>query len=264
MRTGVKLLLGAAGVALCGLILMPASASAAGGGGLPGPQGPDLPGPDLWTNWGKTPSLLRGRLAAVELASGIPGLGRGLAVWAWSVGGGSFVPMAKNQSPAEVAQSQAAFARNPEWPQSLYSEQWAAGGSWGLFDLLAGAQAHAGIHDGWSPLINHPIAVLGRVDVQSYIAGWIVYRLVSGPIKVLSAGDPARTWAQIRSAAANPKGYVDESQRSQELVAAYYDHAAGLGIDLAELDMPTVARWPGARLFWERLQVLTGPDEVWT
>lgn len=220
------------------------------------------PSEGLEDNWGRTPLTLRTRFLEAELAAEIPGLGRALAVWGWSIGRGRFVPNAHNATAAEIEQSIAAFDRNPEWPQGWFGEQWRRGGSWGLFDLLAGAHVHAGIHEGFAPLVEYPVTSLRRVDVQLYIVGWIVYRLVSGPYPVLVVDDPARTWANIRACAINPAGYLSGSAASRERIKAFGVWAKDLGIDLRRVAMPATSGWPGARTYFERLAVFSRPDDL--
>lgn len=224
------------------------------------PPGPAAEG--LEDNWGRTPTSLRIRFAEAEVAAAIPGLGRALAVWGWSIGRGKFVPNAHNDRPAEIADSIAAYDRNPDWPQGWFSEEWRGGGSWGLFDLLAGAHAHAGIHEGFAPLVDYPVTSLRRVDVQLYIAGWIVYRLVSGPYPVLVVDDPARTWANIRACAINPAGYLAGTAAAKERIAAFSVWAKDLGIDLGRVAMPSTSAWPGAKVYFERLKVFSRPDDL--
>jgi len=238
-----------------GLAVAAASSSSAHAG----PLAPPAEG--LEDNWGRTPGALRARFLEAELASEIPGLGRALAVWGWSIGRGKFVPNAHNQTAAEIKQSIAAFDRNPEWPQGWFSEEWRGGGSWGLFDILAGAHAHAGIHQGFAPLVEYPVSSLRRVDVQLYIVGWIVYRLVSGPYPVLVVDDPARTWANIRACAISPAGYLSGSEASRARVKAFGVWAKDLGIDLRRVAMPRTSGWPGAKVYFERLQVFSRPDD---
>lgn len=261
MKPALKWLAGSAAVvAALAAWLAPGSTHAApGGGGGGGGDGSVDPGT---SNWGKTPDILRDRFADAELAAKIPGLGRFLAVWGWSIGKGRFVPNAHNESQDEIADSEAGYDNNPDWPNGIYGPEWRSGGSWGLFDFLAGTHARDGIHEGFSPLVDYPVDSLRRVDVQLYLAGWVVYRLVKGPLPVLVAGDPARTWANIRAAAINPSGYANKSAASADRIAKFYTWGADLGVDLAALAMPTVKDFPGPEEYWKRLRVFERVDDT--
>lgn len=259
MKTAWKWLAGTAVAMAIGAAFAPSTAHAGGGNGGGGGGGSPSA---VEENWGRTPQILRERFAEAEAAAGIPGLGRALAIWGWSIGRGKFVPNAHNDDPTEVTQSEAGFDNNPSWPSGPFGPQWRSGGSWGLFDILAGSHAHDGIHKGFAPLTNYPVESLRRVDVQLYIAGWIVYRLVSGPLPVLAAGDPARTWANIRAAAISPSGYANKSPQTAERIASFYTWAADLGIDPNALAMPTVAAFPGPEEYWTRLGVFVRADDT--
>lgn len=269
----------------------------------PDPPAPDPdpdpnPPADDGQNWGKTPKGLRAEFERAEKAAGIPGLGRFMAVWAW----GAFRAKKDVVNPAEVA---AICAANPEWCRKChndsdseraasrkaldrvtlpigqggaYKKPWPkpadytgwSDGSVGLFDVLLGAHAHDGIHNkGFAPLIQHPGSVAFRVDVQLYIAGYMVYRIVyREDLLVITKNDPRMTWANVRACTASPTGFQDLTAGKQTAAAAIaagarencLKRAAELGIDLSKLPQPMPWSWPGAGTYYQRLGVLAGAD----
>lgn len=249
-----------------------------------------VPSPE---NWGSTPPALIPEFERAEQASGIPGLGRFMAVWAW----GAFRAMQPLVSPEEaaaIALANPALCRNcwntsqsekiasarawenvtlpkgqagqygtgkydPPWPTGPYGDAWRLNGSSGLFDILAGAHAHSGIHDPgkFAPLINFSPNILMRVDVQLYIGGYLVQRIIKSPLyKVLVPGDPKETWTRIRRVTASPDGFVKNTAYSQEVGQRFQGRAQELGIDLSALAYPWPLKWPGAQAYYNALQVL--------
>lgn len=255
---------------------------------------PEIDPGDLW---GVTPPGLRQEFERTEEAAGIDGLGSFLAVWSWGAFRAKKAPVSlaeaakiaaanpelcrkcHNTSAAERTQSKKALDRVvlPKSQGGAYEKPWPgvadyAGwtdGSYGLFDLLAGAQAHAGYGDGkFAPLIDYPATILFQVDVQCYIAGYIVFRIVNSPLyKVLVDDNPLETWSNIRAVTASPQGFVDLSQgkktASAQVAAQAKQNciirAAEMGIDLAALPMPFNKGekppwgWPGAKAFFAKL-----------
>lgn len=244
-------------------------------------------------NWGATPPGLRAEFERAEKAAGIPGLGRFMAVWAW----GAF---RAKKAPVSAAEAAAISAANPNWclkcqnddPDELkasadaldrvtlpksqggdYDKPWkmpkfAASwkrGSSALFDVLRGAQAHAGIHEGYTPLVDLDAdVVLFEIDVQLYLGGWIVRRIVHREdLLVIKQGDPAMTWANVRACTATPVGYkaltdgkdTPLAKAAKQARDNCFMRATELGIDLSKLPQPIPWTWPGPKAYWERLGV---------
>ncbi len=243
------------------------------------------------TNWGVTPEALKLAFAQTEFASGIPGLARFLAVRSWSayragkaivgpdeaqliaIANPNLCKNCHNQTTNEKKYSRIALEnvtlpygapgtydnvgkkKNP-WPEPQDFDAWADFGSAGLFDILAGSHAHAGYESGgFAPLIQKPPTVLFDIKVQCYIAAYIVYRLVSGPYKVLVAGDPRATWINIQRAMASPSGFVNNTQANKDVGIRFANRAKEIGIDLSQNLMPSVKNWPGAQAFYTSLGV---------
>lgn len=281
-----------AGGALLAFLLFSGSAKADQPADLPLDTPDQPPVPPSPGNWGSTPIALIPLFEQAEQASGIPGLGRFLAVWSW----GAYRAMQPLVSPEEAAQialanpelcrlchnvsaSEKIASRrawesvtlpkgqagqygtgrySPPWPTGPYGDQWADFGSAGLLDILAGSHAHDGIHDGkFSPLISYGPEVLFRLDVQMYIGGWMVYRIIKSPLyKVLVPGDPKETWTRIRRVTASPDGFIKNTAYSQEVGQRFQGRAEELGIDLAQLAYPWPIAWPGAAAYYSKLGVL--------
>ena len=272
----------------------------------PKPPEPKPPGPapkpgeplefDLSTNWGGVPKIVREELARIELASGIPGLARALAVKAWQAYRAGQAKVSRDEA-AKIAAANPDLARTflnkgdaqasrallergvkPKdeggngWPRPKDYDGWAAG-SYGLFDILGGTAAFAGIHQGFTPLIEVPsaAAAMATWPVQGFVAGYVVWRflysdlydvLVPGP--AATQGDSAASWANIFSAWATPFGYVQKSPEALAARQRYMDRADEIGIDLSQVAYP----WPPgvsykpsvwvAKAVWERLQDYRG------
>lgn len=283
-----------AGVALLAFLLFSGSASAKPGNDLPidNPDQPPVPpSPD---NWGATPVALIPEFQRAEQASGIPGLGRFLAVRAWSAyragqplvspeeaaqiaaGAPELCRLCHNTSASEKIASRRAWESvtlpkgvsglygtgryNPPWPTGPYGDQWADFGSAGLLDFLAGANAHQGIHDAkFAPLINYGPEILFRIDVQLYLGGVFTARVLKSPLyKVLKVGNPAQTWTNIQRVFASPDGFVKNTAYSQEVGQRFAARAVELGIDLSQLAYPWPIAWPGAASYFAKLGVLKG------
>lgn len=280
-----------AGGALLAFLLFSSSASAKPGD-LPidNPDQPPVPpSPD---NWGSTPIGLIPLFESAEQASGIPGLGRFLAVRAWSAFRAG-QPLVSPEEAAQIAAANPELCRlchnvsqseriasrrawenvtlpkgqagqygtgrySPPWPTGPYGDQWADFGSAGLLDFLAGSNAHAGIHDAkFAPLINYGPEVLFRVDVQLYLGGVFTARVLKSPLyKVLKAGNPAQTWTNIQRVFASPDQFVKNTAYSQEVGQRFQGRAQELGIDLSLLGYPWPIAWPGAASYYSKLQVL--------
>lgn len=244
--------------------------------------------------WGATPLELRYEFERAEQAAGIPGLGRFMAVWGWGAFRAKKAPVTplealaiskanpswclkcQNSDPKEQQKSREALERvtKPKSEGGAYDKPWPmpddfdgwSDGSTGLFDVLRGAQAHAGIHNGnFAPLVKQPATVLFRTDVQLYVGGWIVYRIVvREDLKVIKA-TPADTWSNVRACTASPVGYQELTAGKKTAGAAiaaqakanFLMRAAELGIDLTLMPQPLPWTWPGAKEYWSRLGVLT-------
>jgi hypothetical protein len=247
-----------------------------------------VPSPD---NWGSTPPGLILEFEKAEQASGIPGIGRMFAIWAWgafraqqpfvspqeaaaiAAANPNLCQNCHNTSNAEKVASRRALEnvvlplgqlgqygtgkyKNP-WPMPADFNAWADFGSAGLLDILAGSHAHSGIHQGkFTPLISYSPDILFRRDVQLYIGGYMVQRIIAGPYKILTPGDPAETWTKIRRVTASPSAFQSNTQYSIDVGVRFRNRAVELGIDLNKLAYPFPTKWPGAKSYFEKLGVL--------
>ena len=256
----------------------------------PAPTPAPPPAPPPGENWGATPPGLRSGFERAETASGIA-LGRFMAVWAW----GAFRAGKDPVSPAEakvisdaspnwclkcqndgskekeksaealdnviLPKSEGGTYAKP-WKKPKFAEAWKRG-STGLFDVLRGAHAHDGIHEGFTPLLDlDPDVALFDLDIMLYLGGWSVRRIVHREdLLVIVAGNPAMTWANVRACTANPQGFKDLTAGKATAAAAtakqardnFLMRATELGIDLTKLAQPIPWTWPGPKTYWERL-----------
>ena len=283
------LLLGTAGTAKADEIIPPDD-------DIPEPPPKPEPG-ELTSNWGGFPEGLRGPFLEAEKAARLPGMGRFMAVWAW----GAFRAKKAFVSPsvaAEIAKSNPDLCRtcvNPgdakwsrmalenvvlplgesgqfgtgkykkPWPKPHDWGAWADVGSVGLFDLLAGAQVHQGIHDGFiSPILEHGPDVLFNTRVQLYIAGVLVHRILNSPLYKVLSPSAAETWSRVRAVTSSPAQFVawQKGDKENEIAVTAMENFIGrakeLGIDLQKVANPTltdVKAWPGAQAYYEALEV---------
>ena len=233
-----------------------------------------------------------------EKAAGIPGIGHFFAIWSW----GAF---RAGQSPVGIEEAAALAKASPELcrmchntseserkfsklaldrvtkppPEGKYDPPWKApkdyagwsDGSYGLFDLLAGSVAHLGIHEGkFTPLVDYPATVLYQIDVQLYLAGVMVKRIINNPnLIVLVDDNPLETWANVRACTSSPSGFQDwqkgKATNGAQVAAKARDNffmrALEIGIDPAAMAMPFDKKtdlhwlWPGAEAYFKALGV---------
>ncbi|MCA9663898.1 MAG: hypothetical protein KC486_36570, partial [Myxococcales bacterium] len=250
----------------------------------PEPEPEPEPKPDIIPlpgNWGVTPPAMRAAFEKTEEAAGIPGLGRFLAIWSWGafrakkppVGAEEAAAIAEanpqlcrlchNDSASERAASLTALNRviqpkplgayDKPWPKPADVEGW-SDGSYGLFDVLAGAHAHAGYHDGhFAPLIDHPATILYRVDVQCYIAGVMVQRIINNPtLLVLVDDDPLQTWANVRACTSTPQGFIDLLKGKDSAIKPGSNLPIGTAVKRGQV-IAAVGKYPkgSTMLHWE-------------
>lgn len=266
----------------------------------PDKPAPDQPPADDGENWGVTPPGLCEEFERAEAAAGIPDLGRFLAVWAWGAFRANKPPVTpaeaaqisaqnptwcsdcRNDDPSEVSKGKKALDRvtlpkakggayDPPWAMPTDYEGWAKAGSIGLFDILFGAHVHDGIHNGkFTPLVKQPATVAYRTDVQLYVAGYMVYRIVyREDLPVITKGNPAETWSNVRACTATPEGFLELRAGKKTALATWAAEAkqncliraAELGIDLGKLKQPMPWTWPGASEYWKRLDVLSDKQQ---
>lgn len=281
-KTGIIIV----GVALAALLLAGGVAAAKS---LPPPENPDLdpeplpepepqeeiqikpPPLDDGDNWGVTPDGLRPVFLAAEEASGLPGLSRFLAIWAW----GAFRAMQEpvdlgaalvlalenpflarefhNEDPDEVSMSQKGYdnvlKKYPNITKPKFGEQWRNYGSAGLFDLLAGTQVWNLTYGGYTPPAYNllPAQVLHDIPKSTYLATIIVRRIFKGDYKVLT-DNPTDTWTNVRRVTANPSAFLQDSSYSKQVGERFQMRAQEIGIDLSKVANTTLGdlkNWGG-------------------
>jgi len=241
--------------------------------------------------WGLTPPHLIPDFQRAERASGLPGLGPFLAVKAWQAARAGQPLLGREQAAAwaishpnlgrdylntkadEVARSFRALERvtlalgvvgpyggvgisEKPWPPPAFYDQWGKAGSVGYFDLLAGPNAYAGIHDGkFLPLLGLPAESLTRLDIQLYCAIYYVYRCLRvRPLFARSGGDPVKLWAGLGQCWDSPSGYAENSNPGA--YTAFVARANEVGIDLSLLPCPgNLDAWPGASAVYAALGI---------
>lgn len=219
---------------------------------------------------------LRSWFAKAELASGIPGLARALAVKAWQARVAkqpikteqevkAFIAQNPelclkciNDDAAEISQSKARIDANiaKNWAKPKDYDGYIKIGSAGLLDQLASSFIWAGIHTGnYLPFVA---AVDAKAIMTSYegalgVGTYMVYRFLNGPYKVLVPGtnappetqDSRSTWGNIFSAYANPQAFNDQTPYAIQAKADYQARADEIGIDLAKVAYP----WPPGKSY---------------
>lgn len=252
------------------------------------PPAQDFPQP-AGSNFGATPENLRKAFEYAESASGIPGLARYLAVHAWgafrakkpavtpeeaaviSAQNPKWCENCKNKSPSEIKASLAAFERvtlpkgevginggvgalDKPWPTPADYVMYTEFGSAGLFDILAATGVYAGIHQGFTPILNRPAADFTDLRAQVFIITWLVYRVLQSPkYKVLVAGDPQATWLNVRAAVSYPDSFASGGTLAKEARANAAIREKELGIDLSKNGFPGTAKDFKAKAFWDAL-----------
>lgn len=242
-------------------------------------------------DWGLTPPHLIPEFRRAEKAAGLPGLGPFLAVKAWQAARAGQPILTRPQAAAwalahpelgrdyinsdatEIEKSFRAMERvtlplgvagpyggvgvsEKPWPPPAFYKAWGEIGSAGFFDLLAGANVYAGIHDGkFLPLLGFPASALTRLDIQLYCATYYVYRcLRARPLFARADGDPVKLWAGLGQCWDSPVGYAENSNPGA--YTAFIARADEIGIDLASLPCPTsLANWPGASAVFTALGI---------
>lgn len=241
--------------------------------------------------WGFTPPHLIAEFQRTETAAGLPGLGPFLAIKAWQAARAGQPLLGPTEAAAwalahphlgrdylnsdadEVKKSFRALERatlalgivgpyggvgisEKPWPPPAFYSDWGKIGSVGYFDLLAGPNVFAGIHDDkFIPLLGFPASALTRLDVQLYCAAYYVYRcLRARPLFERAAGDPIKLWAGLGQCWDSPSGYAENSNPSA--YTNFIARAKEIGIDLAALPCPTsLAGWPGASALYAALGI---------
>ncbi|PCC66471.1 alpha/beta hydrolase [Nannocystis exedens] len=269
-----------------------------GGGQLPPPGVLQF---DLESNWGGFPMSVRKHAARAELASGIPGLARALAIKWWQAFRAT-QPLVSTAQAATIAAAHPDLCRlcvtpadGPKsaqridanlangWPVPKDVAGWKVG-SYGLGDVLGASAVWQGIEDAKTgpgqydrarmPLIDlEAAAAMQRWDVQGWLGAVLIWQHLSGPLKVLvpgkeaNPGDSWETWGNLFSAYADPAGFA----QGQGLPAKqrYLARATEIGIDLAAVAFP----WPPGKSYkhpdafsplavWQRLQAYQQQDVV--
>lgn len=228
---------------------------------------------DLLNNWGGVPADMREVFAKLELAFGIPGIGRFGAVKAWQA-------FHANQPYIPQDQVAAIWAANPflnkdaiaeidadkakelldkniaaGWPTPKDYDGWRLG-SFGFFDILGPNIVWAGIHvlDAADlPYLNMNAVEAGaNLQVQCGTLAYMVWRILNAPgYQVLkpgpnsAAGDSLNTWGNTASAYASPSAYIAQSEYAKQAKAAFLERALELGIDLAKNAYP----WPPGKKY---------------
>lgn len=246
---------------------------------------PNPPG----TNWGVTPEAFIKAFEYAESVSGIPGLGRYLALHAWgafrakqayvtpnealviSSQNPQWCEKCKNTSQSEIKASLAAFERvtlpkgqtgpnggtgtlSEPWPEPVDYAGYKKFGSAGLFDILGATGVYAGIHQGYTPLLSRPATDFLDPRSQIYMITYSVYRVLQSPkYKVLVAGDPKATWLNVRAAVSYPDSYASGGTLAAEARSNAEKRAAELGIDLSQNGYPGTAKNFKSKAFWEAL-----------
>lgn len=246
-------------------------------------------------DWGLTPPGLIPHFQHAEQAARLPGLGPFLAVkaWqaaragqplldraaaaAWALKHPTLAQHSHNTKEDEVLRSFQALERatlpkgdvgiyggvgaySPPLPKPAFYNDWGKAGSVGLFDMLAGANAFAGIHNGdFAPLLAFPASALERIDIQLYIAGYYVYRCLNSqnlPIMWRAQGDPVKLWAGLGQCWDSPASFAANSNPGA--FVAFAARAAEVGIDLSALPYPAPVSglWPGAAAYYKGLGIV--------
>lgn len=256
----------------------------------PEPEQPEQPQPeepfDLVTNWGGFPATLRAPLGQLELASGIPGIARALAVKWWQawramqplVDPDTAAQMAAaspelcthclnvKDGPASKALLDANIKKGNPAPKDYAGY---AIGSGGLGDILGANIAYAGLQTGKTlPFLSLKASeAFARIDVQMTTAASMIRQflrsekypvLVPGPNS--AEGDSRETWSRIFAAWAAPSDFAKQGDLAKAAQQRYLDRAAEIGIDLAQVAYPwppglsyAVPDWTVQKV-WKRLQ----------
>lgn len=297
------------GLAILALLLFSGSANAAEPDKEePGPDPEPEPEPELepqidiivpdpnqpGMNWGVTPEKLIKAFEYAESVSGIPGLGRYLALHAWgafrakqafvtpeqafviSSQNPQWCEKCKNTSAAEIKASLAAFERvilpkgqtgpnggtgqlSEPWPQPVDYDGYKKFGSAGLFDILGATGVYAGIHQGYTPLLSRPAANFLDPRSQIFMITYSVYRVLQSPkYKVLVANDPKATWLNVRAAVSYPDSYASGGALAMEARSNAEKRATELGLDLSKNGYPGTAKDFKSKAFWEALGQFSG------
>jgi hypothetical protein len=177
----------------------------------------------------------------------------------------------KNTSQAEIKASMMGFERvtlekgatgpyggtgqlDQPWPKPADYKDYEKFGSAGLFDILGSTGAYAGIHQGFTPILNRPAADFTDLRAQVFIITWLVYRVLQSPkYKVLVAGDPQATWLNVRAAVSYPDSFASGGTLAKEARANAAIREKELGIDLSKNGFPGTAKDFKAKAFWDAL-----------
>ncbi|MCB9703219.1 MAG: hypothetical protein H6711_15095 [Myxococcales bacterium] len=210
----------------------------------PLPTAADVPGFDLSTNWGTTPTDLRPLFALMERLSGIDGAGRLFATIARRESG--FVPNAHNTSKVERDASRRAYANSKDRNPALkYGAQAAEFGSGGLFAGLAPYFLWTGVPEvgAKAPLLSSPPEIMFLPRVAGFGACVYLQRLVAN-YRLDDHLDVKVGWANPSLLKTGRGNATYQAVRQR-----FASDANALGIDLDDTKtIPaklSAARWPG-------------------
>lgn len=224
---------------------------------------------DLSANWGLIPMAERRTAALAELASGIPGLARALAVHWWSVWRGGEPVVGPDEAavfigkepelcrlcqwPDDAAKSTAQLGTRikAKYPVPTDRQGWESG-SFGLGRILGATAVYAGAEDarlgnGFDakriPLLGLPAkATMERPEVQAWIAGVLTWRFLNHATLKPRGADAANTWGNIFSIWTDRAAY--EAGEGLPAKQNYLQRAKEVGIDLDKLGQPNAKRRP--------------------
>jgi len=222
-------------------------------GRVPGlPERTDVPGFDLESNWGSTPSGLRPLFALMERVSQIDGSARIFALISFREAG--FKPAAHNDSKSEVDGSRRGYknAKDRNLPLK-FGDASGEFGSGGLFGALAPYFLWTGVQElkSKAPLLNAPPEVMFLPRVAAFGAVVYMQRLLKY-YQIDDHADIKAGWASPTLLKNGRGGATYSAVRTR-----FYSDAVRLGLDLE--DTTTIpkelssARWPGAATAFEAL-----------
>lgn len=224
---------------------------------------------DLSSNWGLIPMAERRTAALAELASGIPGLARALAVHWWSVWRGGEPVVGPDEAavfigkepelcrlcqwPDDAAKSTAQLSTRikAKYPVPTDRQGWESG-SFGLGRILGATAVYAGAEDaklgnGFDvkriPLLGLPAkATMERPEVQAWLAGVLTWRFLNHATLKPRGADAANTWGNIFSIWTDRAAY--EAGEGLSAKQNYLQRAKEVGIDLDKLAQPNAKQSP--------------------
>lgn len=251
----------------------------------------DLDAPE----WGRVPIRVREWGAFAEIITGIPGLGRALAVYWWTIWRGDepflgdaaeVTALAEKQpdlcltcvTPDPRSTTELEKKRKAGWPKPGAAASWE--GAFGLNGILGSTAVYMGFEDArpsgaWVrsrlPLIDAEAKkVMALWWVQAWIGAVLVWRALQQTTPPTLAADPLNTWGNVFSAILDPVAY-SQGKGSVEK-ERYLKRAMELGVvlDVAPTKKPGAlhpwALWLKAQAYHTLPFVNTGsgkpiPDE---